>query len=218
MENQILKLILFVIFLFSGTFANCQDEKLYPSNRFLFQIYYDHVQFPFINYDYYKNDQSYRIGGEISYYLTNRFSITSGINYEKKKYYVDRTHSTTWAVDLIMETYSLSYVAFPIIIGFDLLQNKSHNLIILLGSEIQNIRLKETYLYYDNGYSIKGEDNLISDYINCLSLGISYNYFLTDVICIGLCPKLRYDFSGESTSFSYLLRFSFGYMLSAPTP
>ena len=61
-----------------------QDNKLLFGNKLVFQIAYGNINFPFRYNPEHKNDGSYRTGGEINLYISNRLSIGSGIFYERK--------------------------------------------------------------------------------------------------------------------------------------
>ena len=117
------------------------------------------------------------------------------------------------AVNLIMETYDLSYICYPLILGFDLVQAGPHTLALLASFEIQSVRKEDIHLYFDNGYSRYGEDDLLVDYPNTLSLGVFYKYSIKEKFFLGICPKIRYNGTSESTELSWLVRFSAGYIL-----
>lgn len=202
-----------ILFLVGGFYSYGQDNKSLFGNKLVFQIAYGNVNFPFSKYPENKNDASYRIGGEIGLYISERISIGTGISYERKKYFIDYTHSTSQAVDLIMETYDLSYVCYPLVLGFDLVQAGPHTLALLPSFEIQSVRMENIRYYFDNGYSRDGEDDLLIDHPNTISLGVFYKYAIQERFFLGICPKIRYNGTSESTELSWLVRFSLGYIL-----
>jgi len=209
------KTVLFTILLFACIQSYTQTGKIQ------FQASYDQVFFPFYNYDYNENGFSYKLSGDVTYYISKWFSISSGFSYESNKFKVVYPPSNTSALRLVEEKYDYSYVGIPLIFGFDLWNAESQTLAIRSGFEL--IRLIDAYsvLTYSDGSTISRQiDSESIKYANCFSFGVKYCYFLSPKLFIGITPKVRYNLSSHmnsnegSRALSYLLHLSIGYELT----
>lgn len=210
-----LKTVLIVILLFACIKSFAQNGKTQ------FAASYDQVFFPFYNYDYHENEFSYRLSGDVTYYISNWFSIASGISYESNKFLIVYPPSNTSALRIVEEKYDYSYVGIPIIFGFDLWNAKSQTLAVRSGFELIRLIDSNGVITYNDGSTRNSQDDSESiKYSNCFSFGVNYCYFLIPKLFIGITPKVRYNLSSHmksnegSRALSYLLQFSIGYELT----
>ena len=177
--------------------------------------------FPFYDYDYNENGQSYKLSGDVTYYFSKWFSISSGFSFESNKFKDVYPPSNTSALRTVEEKYEYSYVGIPPIYGFDLWSAESQTLAIRSGFElIRLINANSVFIHSDGSTRISQDDSNGIKYANCFSFGVKYCYFLIPKLFIGITPKVRYNLSSHiksnegSRALSYLLQFSIGYELT----
>lgn len=185
-------------------------------NKLLIQGFYSHVVYPsFIEFDY-ENNGSYKAGGTLAYYFSNRVSIGTGIQFEEIKYSVDYPPKDPPVLHLILEEYDYSYIVFPLFSDFDILQKRRHHLSLQPGFEMIALRSKEITFHYNDGHVRDKSDQFFADNVtHSAFLGASYRYSFFKDLFVGISPKIRYDLNDrfESTTFSFLFQLSIGYSI-----
>lgn len=214
LKNMRSRSVVIVAFFFISVNTFSQQNKL------LFQASYDYISYPFINFDNYKNNGSYKVGGTITYYFCDRVSVASGINYESRKYKIEYFPNNSQAERLTMEEFDFSYIGLPLIFEFETLDSKSHLLAVQLGFELESLLSKSIVENYNDGTTRNGSnDNSDLGNSTSMCIGVSYRYLVFDSLFIGACPKVRYNLTshgitaGESTALSFLFQLSLGYLI-----
>ena len=192
--------------------SNAQYQKFY------LQASYDQVLFPFHNYDFHKNGFSYRVGGVVGLFITKHVAVASGINFESKNYSIKYPPRDSPANQLVEEEYYFSYISFPLILEVDILNSKSHSLLINTGFELDRLLEYDYQKLYSDGSYINGsnEYRVLQNNMSFL-IGPAYRYFFKNNVFLGFNPRFRYNLSshgittGETTRASFVFQFSSGY-------
>lgn len=189
--------------------------------KIILQASYDQILYPFLNFDYHKNANSYRVGGLVSYFFSNRISIGSGIHFETNNFNVQYPPPDSHLRFLSEEKNKYSYILFPLYFEFMVLESRSHSLSIQSGFELNRLLDYNVQKIYSNG-EIENDISDINVHQNNMSfiVGPAYRYFFNEAYYLGFYPKFRYNLTshgkttGESTTISFVFQLAIGYSIS----
>jgi len=208
MKKQIL---LVIIILFIKIPAFSQKEHT------LIQLSFDYIYYPFIFYPGNHSDFSYKSGGNIAYFINNRVAVSTGLEYETKKFTID--YESTMLYN--KETFDLRYINFPLKMEIEIFDKRSNALYLKTGFEHGSLIYKERLIEYQNGNTVSSlSDYHINKFIINVAFGFAYRLFIAESYFIGACPNIRYNvtnsqgiygYSGQGTALSFMLQVHLGY-------
>lgn len=190
------------------------------SGSVLIQLSLDGIYYPFYNYPDYKNDGSYKMGGDLAYYFSNRVVFSTGLEYETKKFMKDY-QSANHVID--KENFDLRYLNFPLKMEIELFKKGGNSFLANTGFEFGRLISKNRYIKYQDGTVVNDfDDYYIDKFITNFAFGLSYRFIFANNCFIGVSPNIRFNVSnsqgihgdsGQGTALSYILRLYIGYKL-----
>lgn len=181
------------------------------------QVSYNQVVFPFSNFDFHKNDFSYRFGGMANLYLSKHLGISTGIYFESQNFSANYPPRDSFNPVLMEEDYMFKYLSFPLLLEVVILHPKSHAFFIQGGFEIDRLLAYDYQKLYSDGTYHEPYEFSVSKVNTSILIGPGYRYFLNDYLSLGFSTKYRYNFTSpgrtgaETTRNSFVLQFNMGY-------
>jgi len=212
-----MKHLYIIIFVFLVNITLAQPNKAY------FNISYGKVIYPFYNYDLNKNDGSYTLGFNISYFFAEKTGILTGLYYEQKNFLIDyETNGINgWETDI--ESFNFEYLQIPLQVRYVFVDIKKSIFLLKAGVDFGFLLSKNCNKVMYNGSIENCTDNYEFDKnIHNLILGFDYNYSVYKDISINLCSEIRYNTttnegihgdSGQGTELSYIFEVGVNYKL-----
>ncbi len=197
-------------------FIHAQSEKLY------IHFAYSNVIYPFYSYEDYKNTGSYKLDANLTYYINSRFGISTGLEYELKKFLVnyEGNNLNGWEIDKVK--FEFDYVNIPLLAEISLFETKSNTVSARTGIEFGNLASKKIIkLFYNEQVIDSCDDYKLDRFINNLSVGLAYRYHINNYFVL-VYPMLRYNIAnsqgihgsaGQGTALSYVFKFAVGYKI-----
>jgi len=218
--KKVLLISVIMLFVTNGMYA--QAKKLYT------HLAYSQIIYPFYNYSDYKNDGSYQMDLNLTYYLNPKFGISTGIGYELKKFQFDYQGNNLNGWERDKELFEFEYLNFPIQVEFKLIEKRTNNLSIRTGIEFCKLLSKKRTVLHYNGQMDDGFDDYeIDKMITNVSLALNYRYLFWKNYFVSVSPMLRYNATssqgihgnhGQGTAFSYIFEIALGYKLATNSP
>jgi len=182
------------------------------------QLSFDGIYYPFYNYPDYKNDGSYKMEVDLTYYISNRVAFSTGLEYETKKFMKDY-QSANHVID--EEKFDLRYFIFPLQLEIEIFKKGGNSFSTMTGFELGRLISKDRYIKYQDGTVVNEfDDYYIDKFITNFALGLSYRFIFTNNCFLGVSPNIRFNVSnsqgihgdsGQGTALSYIMRLFIGY-------
>ena len=210
------RLALIFTMLFTGEIIFGQTQS------FTCEISFGPVIYPFYNYKNNENNGSYKAGGNLTYFISERAGFNCGLGFESKNFMIDYQNNNLNGWEIDKEYFEFRYRYLPLYFEIKFIDKEPNLLSITSGLELNRLLSKNRREFFYNGLVVSDNfnDMQIAKYINNFRLSLSYRYFFCNTFYINISPIIRFNISnsqgihgnsGQGTAFSYVFEFAIGY-------